>query len=300
MKTIILNSSNIVPDGTNSKFQYFFPQGGYTFKDDLIAVNSISQYFSSFNISSTYNNNSFSYIWVDGGEYQVSIPNGYYSVAQINAFLHSVQYANKHYLLTSAGQIVYLLELVINQSRYAVSLNTYLISVAIATTNSWTLPVGAGWVLPNNDILPYLVVPATNNFGKLIGFASGQYPAGVIDITIPPPDQTQIPSFAESQSILSTFAPQITPYSSFLVYCSLVNNRSVIPSQLIYSYTPTGATFGALQEYAPQSELAWNAVQDGQYTQFLVEFKDQLGNPITFQDPNTLITLITKNKAEFG
>ena len=296
MKTIILNSSNIVQDGTNSKFQYFFPQGGYTFKDDLIAVNSISQYFSSFNITTSYLNNSFSYIWIDGTTNAVSIPNGYYSVAQLNAFLQSVLYANKHYLTTATGQIVYLLELVINQSRYAVSLNSYLISVALATTNSWTIASGATWVLPTNLILPYLVVPSTNNFGALIGFASGQFPSGVIAGV--PPAQTQTPAYTTAQTILSTTAPQITPYSSFLVYCSLVNNRSVIPSQLIYSYTPTGATFGALQEYAPQSELAWNAVQDGQYTQFIVEFKDQLGRNITFQDPNTLITLITKNKDE--
>jgi hypothetical protein len=296
MKTLILNSSNIVQDGTNSKFVYQFPQGGYIFKDDLIAVNSISQYFSSFNISTTYQNNSFSYIWVDGTTNAVSIPNGYYSVAQLNAFLQSILYANKHYLLTSAGQIVYLLELVINQSRYAVSLNSYLISVAIATANTWTLPAGATWVLPTNSILPYLVVPSTNNFGALIGFSAGQFPAGVIAGV--PPAQTQTPAFTVSQSILSTTAPQITPYSSFLVYCSLVNNRSTIPSQLLYSFTPTGAVFGALQEYAPQSELAWNAVQDGNYTQFTVEFRDQLGRTVTFQDPNTLITLITKNKDE--
>jgi hypothetical protein len=141
-----------------------------------------------------------------------------------------------------------------------------------------------------------LVVPSTNNFGKLIGFASGQYPTGTI--TGVPPAQVQTPAFTAAQSNLSTIAPQITPYSSFLVYCSLVNNRSVIPSQLLYSYTPTGAVFGALQEYAPQSELAWNEIQDGQYTQFIVEFRDQLGNAVKFEDPNTLITLITKNKSE--
>ena len=294
MKTLILNSSNIT-NTDNSRFTYQFPQGGYTFKDDLIAVNSISQYFSTFNITTAYNNNSFSYIWVNGTTYTVSIPNGFYSIAQINAFLQSVMYSNKHYLTTTTGGIVYFLELIINQSRYAVSLNSYLISSTIATANSWSLPAGASWVLPTNSILPYLVVPATN-FGKLIGFASGQFPAGTIAGS--PPAQTQTPSYASSQSVLSTIAPQITPYTSILVYCSLVNNRSTIPSQLIYSYTPIDATFGALQEYAPQSELAFNEIQDGTYTQFTVELKDQLGNNIAFQDGNTLITLITKNKSE--
>lgn len=294
MKTLILNSSNIT-NTDNSRFTYQFPQGGYTFKDDLIAVNSISQYFSTFNITTAYNNKTFSYIWVDGTSNAVTIPDGFYSVAQINAFLQSVMYANKHYLNTSGGQVVYLLELIINQSRYAVSLNSYLISTAIATANTWTLPAGATWVLPTNSILPYLVI-SSNNFGKLIGFAAGQFPSGTITGT--PPAQVQTPSFASSQSILSTIAPQITPFTSILVYCSLVNNRSTIPSQLIYSYTPIDATFGALQEYAPQAELAFNEVQDGTYTQFTIELKDQLGNNIAFQDGNTLITLITKNKSE--
>jgi len=296
MKTLILNSSNVIPDGTNSRFQYNFPQGGFSVKNQQIAVSSISQYFSTFNITTSYNNTSFSYIWVDGTTNSVSIPNGFYQVVDLNAYLQSVMYSNKHYLTTTGGQIVYLLELIINQSRYAVSLNSYLISTAIATANSWSLPAGATWVLPTNSILPYLVVPSTNNFGKLIGFSAGQYPAGAIAGV--PPAQTQTPSFAVSQTILSTTAPQITPYSSFLVYCSLVNNRSTIPSNLIYTFTPTDATFGSLQNYSPLAEFAWNECLDGTYTNFTVEFRDQLGNPVVYQDPNTLITLIIKDKDE--
>jgi hypothetical protein len=296
MKTLILNATNVVNDGTNSKFIYNFPQGGYEFKDDLIAVSEISQYFSTFNISTTYNNNSFSYIWVDGSVNVVSIPNSFLQVSGINAFLQSVMFSNKHYLQTSTGSIVYFLELVVNQARYSVQLNSYMMSVSIATTNTWTLPAGATWVIPTNIIVPYLVVPSTNNFGKLIGFASGQYPSGTITGT--PPAQTQSPAFTVSQSILSTISPQITPYSSILVFCSLVNNRSTIPSQLLFSFTPTDATFGALQNYTAKAEFAWNKVQDGTYTQFTVEFRDQLGNQITFNDPNTLITLITKNIKE--
>ena len=297
-KTLILNASNVIAGSGNSRFIYNFPTGGYTFKQDLIAVQSISMYFSAFNITTNYNNNSFSYKWVNGTTYTVSIPDSFLQVADINAFFQSVMYANGHYLLTSGGSIVYLLELVVNQARYAVQLNSFLISTAIATANTWTLPPSPTWVLPTNAILPSLIVPATNNFGLLIGFEPGTYPVSVITGT--PPAQVQVPAYAISQSILSTKAPQITPYSSFLVFCSLVNNRAVIPSQLIYSITPTDSTFGALQLFAPQAELGWNKIEDGQYTSFVIEFRDQLGNAISFQDPNTLITLYTKNKDEYN
>lgn len=296
MKTLILNSSNVVQDGTNSKFVYNFPQGGYTFKDDLIAIQSISMYFSAFNVTASYRNNQFSYIWVDGTSVVINIPDSFLQVKDINAFMQSVMVTNKHYLLTAGGDYVYLLEMVVNQSRYAVQVNNYLISTAIAAANTWTLPAGATWVLPTNPILPYLVVPSTNNFGLLIGFSPGQYPAGTI--TGAPPAQIQTPAFAVSQSELSDIAPQITPYSSFLVFCSLVNNRAVIPSQTIYTITPTDATFGALQTFAPQAELGWNKVEDGNYPVFSIEFRDQFGNPMKFEDPNTVITLYTKNKID--
>jgi hypothetical protein len=188
------------------------------------------------------------------------------------------------------------MELVVNQPQYAVQLNNYLISTTIATQNSWTLPPNPTWVLPTNPILPYFIVP-NNNFGALIGFTAGQYPLSSPNGVIAgvPPAQTQTPSYAISQSTLSSVAPQITPYSSFLVFCSLVNNKAVIPSQLIYSFTPENATFGALQSYAPTAELLWNRIVDGQYNSFTIEIRDQLGNLVQFQDPNTLITLFTKN-----
>ncbi len=296
MKTLILNSSNVIPDGTNTKFVYTFPNGGYEFKDDFIAVQELSQYFSAFNITTYYNNKTFSYIWVDGTQVDLIIPDSFLQVKDINAYMQSIMYANKHYLINSTGDYVYLLEMVINQALYAVQINNYLISATIATTNSWTLPAGATWVLPTNPILPYFIVPVDNNFGKLIGYTAGQYPAGTITGT--PPAQVQTPSFATAQSSLSQFAPQITPYSSFLVYCSLVNNKAVIPNQLVFSYTPTDATFGALQKYSPDAELGWNRIDNGVYNQFIVEFRDQLGRPVIFKDPNTLITLLTKNKYE--
>lgn len=296
MKTLILNSNNVVAGSNNAKFTYNFPQGGYVFKDDLIAIQEISMYFSAFNISTNYNNKSFSYIWVDGTTNVVNIPDSFLQVSDINEYLQSVMIANKHYLLTAGGSYVYLLEMVVNQARYAVQLNEFLISSSIATTNGWTLPAGASWLIPNNSILPYFVFSSTNNFRNLIGYSAGQYPSGVIAGA--PPTQTQTPSFTTAQSQLSSVAPQITPYSSFSVLCSIVNNRAVIPSQLIFTFTPTNATFGALQVYSASAELAWNKVEDGTYSQLTIEFRDQLGQAVSFQDPNTTITLYTKKRGE--
>jgi len=298
MKSLILNSRNIKANSGNSIFIYNFPSGAFQVKDDYIAIAEISMYWSAFNITAGYRNNQFSYTWVDGTIHQVIFPDGYYEVSNINEFLQFTMIQNGHYLInSSSGDFVYLLEMVINQSQYAVQINNYVISSALATTNGWTLPSSPTWALPTSLILPYITIPATNNFGLLVGYTAGQYPAGVINASgaNAPPAQTQTPAFTSAQSELSDLAPQITPYSSVLVFCSLVNNTAVVPSQLLFSFTPTDAGFGSLQNFKTY-EFAWNKCSDGSYPQFTIEFRDQLGNALVFEDPNTLITLVLKNR----
>lgn len=295
-RTLILNQSNIVAGSGNSVFLYNFPLGGIQFKDEFIAVQQVSLYNSVFNISTTNNNNSFSYIWVDGTTWTITLPDSYLSLAEINATLQAYMVSKGHYLKTSTGSYVYLLELVINPSRYADQINSYQISTAIATANSWTLPASATWVLPTNAINPILVVPSTN-FQSIIGYTAGKYPNATITGT--PPAQVQTPAYTSTQSFLSSSAPQIIPQPSYLCTCSLVNNRLAIPSQLIFSLTPQGVGFGELYTYQV-ADLAFNKIEDGNYTQFTFRFVDSLGNPIVFQDPNSLILLIIKSKGELG
>jgi hypothetical protein len=295
-RTLILNQNNIVANSGNSIFQYTFPLGGIIFKDEFIAVQQISIYNSVFNVSSTNNNNYFSYIWVDGTSWTINLPNSYLELPQINAYLQENMVANTHYLLTSTGSYVYLLEIVVNPSLYADQINSFQISSSIATTKGWTLPVGASWVLPTNAINPIFIVPNTN-FQQLIGFTAGNYPNATITGT--PPAQIQTPAYTTAQSFTSQTAPQIIPQPSYLCLCSLVNNRLAIPSQLIYSITPQGSGFGSL--FVQQvNDMAFNKIENGQYTIMTFRFVDSIGNAVDFQDPNTLILLVIKNKGELG
>lgn len=297
MKTLILNSTNILPNTGNAIFQYTFPTGGIEFFDDFVAVQQISMYYSNFNISTSLNNYKFSYTWIDGTVVNITIPNSNMSVSQINDYLQYIMISNKHYLLSGSDN-VYLLEIVLNPSRYAVQVNSYIVSVAIATANTWTVPVGATWVLPTNNILPYLTIPidTDSKFGDLIGYSAGQYPAGTISGT--PPAQVQTPSYSSAQSFLSDKSPNINPQYSFLCLCSLVNNKAVIPSQLLYTLTPTNVAFGALINQQI-NDLAWNKIANGFYNSFTFSFRDQTGNPVSFNDPNTVIILVIQNRNEF-
>lgn len=292
VRTLVLNSENIVAGTNNSVLRYNFPNSVYL-KDEYIAVQQITLYNSVFNISAELNNNTFSYTWIDGLVYPVvmSATGIHLSLSQLNSYLQSVMIANKHYY-TSAGQNIYLLEIVVNQSSYAYQINCFATSVAIALANTWAKPVGATWVNPTNSIVPMITIPNTN-IQDLLGFNAGKYPNTVIAGI--PPAQTQTPVITSPYSALSQNAPQIEPQPTYLGLCSLVNNALVIPNETIVSITPIGAQFGGLFNIQ-YSGLAFNKVDDGTYTSFTFSFVDDLGQRIQFQDPNILIILIMKNR----
>ena len=279
-KTIILNTSNIVENSNNTRFVYNFPSGGFTFKNDMIALLSLYQYFSIFNITSDYGNNTFSYVWFDGVEYSITIPDGYYEISDLNSYFQSIMIANTHYMTNSAGQSIYFLEFIVNTSRYAAQINSYPLDADIQSTNGYILPSGASWSVPTTSTLSQFNVN-TSAFGEVLGYEIGSYP------------DTQVGS--TTSSFLSSVAPQITPYSSILVSCNLVNNRAVIPSNILSSYTPLGTNIGSLFKFEP-NYLQFADVEDGQYTQLVLEFRDQLSRPIIIRDPNMLMTLYTETK----
>ena len=275
-KTIILNTSNIVENSNNTKLVYNFPSGGFTFKNDMIALLSLYQYFSIFNITSDYGNNSFSYTWFDGVEYSFTIPDGYYEISDLNSYFQSIMIANTHYMTNSAGQFIYFLEFIVNTSRYAVQINSY----PLDADNDYILPSGASWSVPTTSTLSQFNVN-TSGFGEVLGYEIGSYPTSQVGST--------------TSSFLSSKAPQITPYSSILVSCNLVNNRAVIPSNILSSYTPLGTSIGSLFTFEP-NYLQFADVEDGQYTQLVLEFRDQLSRSIIIRDPNMLISLYTETK----
>ena len=189
---------------------------------------------------------------------------------------------NGHYLITATGQFVYFLSFSVNQTYYSDQLYAYVLDTTIATANTWTLPSSATWTIPSVPTVPQFNF-GSNNFCYLLGFIPNYtWPA------------TQT-GFSTTQTTLSTQAPEINPYNSFLVYCSLVNNPSTIPTNLIYSYTPQNVSFGQIESYTPPY-IGFNRISDGTYNQFEITIRDQDFNTVEFADPQTTIILLIKDE----
>ena len=307
MRTLILNSSNIVPNSNNSVFRYVFPAGNVEFvKGDKLALASIQMYYSTFNLTAEQGNNAFKYVWVDGLEYDVIFPDGFYDATSINEYLHQVQLINKHYLIeNSNGNFVWFNTIGVNASTYTIEINCYnmnstLYPIGVGTTD-YTFPAGATWVVPTANIVPMIRI-LSNNFRYVIGYNSGYYPTGTgnpavsAPITGVPPAQTQSPTYTSIQSFSSAFVPQITPLSSYTLTCSLINNNYAVPNTLLYSFSPQGS-FGAQFTLAP-NQYSFLDIQVGQYNGFNLQFTDQNNLPVAIQDPNIVILLIVLSADE--
>jgi hypothetical protein len=284
MRTLILNSTNIVENTNNSVFEYSFPAGNVTFKKgSKAALASVQMYYSTFNLTAANGNNTFTYTWIDATVVTVTFPDGFYDVDGINDYLHSVMVTNGHYLVSvSTGDYYYFINFNTNANRYAIQVDFFPIGQDLyATPSAYTIPTGTStlWTNPSagaNEKTPTITIPATN-FRNVIGFAAGTF-------------GTQATGTATSLSVLSTTVPQVTPLSSFVITCSLLQNNYAVPNSLLYSFSPQG-TFGDQFTIAP-NQYSFIDIQGGIYNTFRIQFLDQDLKPVIIEDPQMVILIV--------
>lgn len=273
---IIINQTCLVSNNANNNiYRYQFP-GSASFNDAKIAVANIQIFYSWQNINSQYNNNTLSLIFPTAATtatLNITIPAGTYSASDLNQYLQSQMILNNYYLIDASGNFVFFLEIVENAPRYSLQMNLY--SVYTSTPSGWTNP---GWTLPSTAYTPQIVIPATD-IVTLLGFPAATYP---------PAQQTS------TYSVLSSSVPQLSPVSSVIVQCNLINNALSNPRSAFYSFSPGGTTFGnMIQSNAYQ--YSWIDIVDGTYGSLDISFYDQNFNALQIQDTNLVIFLLIES-----
>jgi len=291
MFVIVLNQTNLVQDGQNNKLIYKFPNS-VLFKDHYIAVSSVSMYYSWYNISTILDNNKFQITWPGQTTITVTIPDGIYEVKDLNNLIQFTCIANGYYW-TIAGTNYYPFELLVNPSRYAVQLNTFLIPTSLPT--GATVPGNfPGWPgTTQNAIFGVLA-----NLTTLLGYSS---PFGTADNLnnsyFPPGGQSLIAKDAAGTlSYLSDISPQVQPNGSIYLSLSNINNPYSSPSSIIYAINPSVSVGELISERPPN--YSWAKLIDGTYNELRLNFLGSDKSPINIRDPNMTIILTIKNKEE--
>lgn len=295
MFIIVLNQTNLIPDGQNNKLVYNFPNS-VNLKDKYIAVSSVSMYYSWFNITSAFSNNTFSYTWTAGTTtttYTITIPDGLYQIVDINAYIQFVCIKNATYW-TISGVNYYPFEMLINAPRYAVQINTYLIPTSLPS--GATIPTGfPGW--PTTTQNSVITIPS--NFNVVIGFTAGFTTNANIGNPSGSPVETNYVSKNQSTgtiSYISTISPQLQQNNNVLFSISNINNPYAQPSSIIYSLNPNVAVGEQIIDRPPN--FMWNKLIDGTYNQLRLTLLGTNLQPLLINDPNMTILLTIRDKDE--
>lgn len=277
MKTIILNSSNQTTDP--SVYEFLIP-GSTTFTEkDQVAVSNVSLYYSWLNVTAELNNNIFQYIFpTSGGSITrtIVIPDGFYSIRDLNTFLQFKFIEFGDYAKNSTGENVYFIQLSENQTRYAIQVDSLPVPTsAQATSLGYTqAPSGA---YPASASTPQLVI-LDNGFKVYTGLNVGTYPSS---------------PQSSAYSVLSQNTPEVSHVNVVLMKCNLVNNPLSLPSDVIYSFAPN-APFASV--ITPNiNELVWNTIQKGSYEKIRIQFTNELFQPIKLLDTNVIIQLAIRS-----
>ena len=285
--TLVLNSSNVQNTSTNTTFKYNFIQGGFQVKDMEMCVSSITLPYSFYNVSSYYANRTFSLTFPTAATtttISVTLPEGFYTVTDINSYIQQICIDNGAYLIDSTGNYVYYQQLVYNSTYYSVQLLLYPVPTTLPTGYSYA---SAGTLytsstnLPTTSYTPQLVLSSAGSISTILGFVSGA--------TYPSTQSTT------NQSILSTLTPVGSTVNSIIMQCSLVNNPVTSPSDILDSLPIHNSTFGSNITYEPSFEK-FISLSDGTFNNFTFSFRDQNLNEIYARDPNVSITLIIRQK----
>ena len=150
------------------------------------------------------------------------------------------------------------------------------------------------------------VTPTSYQFGNIVGFSSGTFPATAQSYTAPATNSNSsafsiygnslrsytYPVGGTIQSQAITFSPLGSKVNGIICLCNIVDNGVSVPGTVLDSF-PITSTFGSNISYLPIAEN-WITMRPGRFSNLTITFVDQSFNQIVIQDPNVLITLLIR------
>ncbi len=279
---ITLNTTNYV---ANNKFSYKFPNAlDLTNNNASLGISDYAIYNSTFNISSTLGNNTYTIKWIDGTTQSFTIPDGYYSFSDLNANLEYNMYNQKWYLQststsTGTSQLVqYFIAFVTNSIQYKSEIDVYYVDIASGSMwNSYAIPTGATWTKPTSQTYPQIIL--SSGLMKIFGFSSQ---------STFPSSQTVTPANTNYVALSNTY-PVLSPIFAYVIGVNMINNKTN-QNPTVLSQIALSAGYGSLISNTIQPNFI--TCQKGKYQSLDVFLYDQNLSPLNLQDPELAITFV--------
>ena len=263
----------------NNMYRLKLPKAVQFKKGDKLSLYSFSMYNSFYNISaSQYGNTQITFQWFDGTIYNWTIPDGYYSLSDLNLWLQQQFIINKLYCANSNNsQNIYFVQFQTNSVLYKAQIDVYFMpSSANATLYGYQKPSGATWNFPASNLMNKITI--NSNLKPYFGFST-QTTFGEI-------------TPAQNMNYLSDITPTISPVFSIYIGCNLIVSEFNQIANL-FSQFPISAAYGNLIkiESTIDSQIS---IKEGIYSDIIITLWDQENNALQFQDNDlTLFLIIT-------
>jgi hypothetical protein len=300
--SLILNSSNNISTTTNTQFKYSFLSGNFVAQNMEMCVSAVTIPYAFPNVSSYYNNTKFTLLFpISAGTYtlNITLPNGFYTVSDIQNYVQNQCLVNGLYLVNASSQNVFFFNISLNTTYYTTQIvcsQVPSLSGGQSYANQgYTLPPSGQWSstgLPSTATqVPQLALPSSGGINALIGFPVGTYPS----IPLSASTYTQTGTQAQIDAGISpVVAPIGSTINSIVMRCSILKNNVTVPSDIMDGF-PINVTYGSNITYTPSFEK-WIDINDGTYSNFLLSFVDQNLNTIYSLDPTIALTLLIRQK----
>ncbi len=339
MHTLTLTRDNVTNIGQGSNRMVYNLPGSKNLEGAEIALASCYMYYSWQNINSIpLGNNQFSIylppVSIDGEVtlggvygsqyYTITIPDGIYTLTDLDNYLQQWSIDNDFYLVDSSGNNVYFFQISSNLTQYNLQFNSYVLpSLYIGQTFASKYPT---YTQPPNGFLNTLTgsgntsgvftssFSTTEDFSNAVGFkfpANFSTFAGFSDNYKADTDGYQYFTYTPFGtgtsnaneifpngvfSFTSTTTPQVQPNPVIFLNCNIVRNDYSTPSTFL-APIPGKTTAGGLLSIEPP-EYAWNKVMPGQVSQLILNFTQTDGQPIIIADPDIVVTLVIREHSD--
>jgi hypothetical protein len=248
---IIINSVHWQPG--SHRYVYHFPQPiNLAQRNAAVAILQYAVYNSSYNISASQGNNYYQIVWTNGQTVTATIPDGYYSFADLDSHLEFTMSTQGWYLVstTNSSQATFYLDIQTNSIQYKAEINAY--SLPTTMPSGLTYPAGATWTLPVSRAYPQLIL--SPGLQRLFGMPN----QSIFPLTQIPPVVNG--STVLTQSFLSTSYPILSPVFAYVLGLNLVNSALSANPQIV-TQVPLTASYGSLiTATLPVTETAFTLI----------------------------------------
>lgn len=252
-RTFTQNQYNYIRQGNSSA-----KPGSALSNGNLYSPNGISHCKQPY-LSLQNNNNTFSYIWIDGNTYVVTFPEGQYSVESLNlAFQNAMVKLTHHFVHISSESYTFLLNISYDSVTNKVILQTY--PASLYTNSEYSVPAINTWDLPGTTNVAF-IIPATN-IRDIIGFTQGTYSAST--------QYSNLTPNITSNYVTMNYKPNNPQFGQQ----GAVSSSALVARKKYDTITTVGSKMKAAYGSATANALAYG-VSDHQYT-----LKDRIGYPM--------------------